>query len=91
LDILTVALSISIGNAVAWLIALYTKRGVQRLLWDVSFAMVGAALCAMAFVWLAPTLRIIGLLSLGPLCSVLMIFIGDAIRTHMRTATGRSR
>jgi hypothetical protein len=80
LDILTIALCISIGNAVAWLIALYTDRGVQLLLWDVPFATVGAALCALAIAWIAPTLGVVGLVMAGPLCAVLMIVAGNAIR-----------
>jgi hypothetical protein len=47
LDILTIALCISIGSAVAWLLALYTDRGVHALLWDTLFATAGAALCAL--------------------------------------------
>jgi hypothetical protein len=80
LDILTIALCISIGNAVAWLIALYTDRGVQLLLWDVPFATAGAALCALAVAWIAPTLGVVGLVTAGPLCAVLMIVAGNAIR-----------
>jgi hypothetical protein len=80
LDILTIALCISIGNAVAWLIALYTDRGVQLLLWDVPFATAGAALCALAIAWIAPTLGVVGLVTAGPLCAVLMIVAGNAIR-----------
>jgi hypothetical protein len=80
LDILTIALCISIGNAVAWLIALYTDRGVQLLLWDVPFATAGAALCALVVAWIAPTLGVVGLVTAGPLCAVLMIVAGNAIR-----------
>ncbi len=80
MDILTIALCISIGNAVAWLIALYTDRGVQLLLWDVPFATAGAALCALAVAWIAPTLGVVGLVTAGPLCAVLMIVAGNAIR-----------
>jgi hypothetical protein len=80
LDILTIALCISIGNAVAWLIALYTDRGVQLLLWDVPFATAGAALCALAVAWIAPTLGVVGLVTAGPLCAVLMIVAGNSIR-----------
>ena len=80
MDILTIALCISIGNAVAWLIALYTQRGVHLLLWDILFGMVGAALCAVAIAWVTPTLGVVGLVTAGPFCAVLMIFAGDAIR-----------
>lgn len=80
MDTLTIALSMSIGCAVAWLIALYSARGPALLLWDVLFGMVGAALCALAFAWSVPTLGVIGLLLAGPLCAVLMIVAGHAIR-----------
>lgn len=90
MDILTIALIISVGNAVAWLIALYTRRGVQMLLWDVSFAMLGAALCALILGWLTPTLRVIWLVSIGPICSAMMIFVGDAIRVYVRNAIRRA-
>lgn len=80
MDILTIALCLSIGNAVAWLIALYTERGVHLLLWDVLFATAGAALRALAIAWIAPTLGVVGLVTAGPFCAVLMIFTGHAIR-----------
>ena len=80
LDILTMALCLSIGCAVAWLIALYTRRGVQLLLWDLPFATAGAALCALAVAWFAPTLGVLGLVTVGPVFAVLMIAAGDAIR-----------
>ena len=80
MDILTIALCMSIGSAVPWLIALYTERGVQLLLWDVPLATVGAALCALALAWIAPTLVVVGLLTAGPVCAVLMMVAGDAIR-----------
>jgi hypothetical protein len=80
LDTLTIALSMSVGCAVAWLIALYSARGPALLLWDVLFGMAGAALCALATAWIAPTLVVVGLLTAGPLCAVVMIVAGHAIR-----------
>jgi hypothetical protein len=79
-DILTIALCMSIGSAVSWLIALYTSRGVRLLLWDVPFATLGAALCALAVGAVAPTFVIIALMTVGPLCAVIMIVIGNTIR-----------
>ena len=87
LDILTIALCISIGNAVAWLIALYTQQGVHLLLWNMQFGTVGAALCAAAITWIAPTLGVVGLVTAGPLCGLLMIVAGDAV---IRAILGRS-
>ena len=79
-DILTIALCMSIGNAVAWLIALYTERGVRLLLWDVPFATIGAALCAISVAWIEPKLVVVGLVTAGPVCAALMIIAGNAIR-----------
>src|SRR5687768_14878411 len=70
----------SIGNAVAWLIALYTERGVPLLLWDVPFATIGAALCAISVAWIEPKLVVVGLVTAGPVCAALMIIAGNAIR-----------
>ena len=79
MDILTIALCLSIGNAVAWLIALYTRQGVHLLLWNMQFGTVGAALCALAIPWVAPTFGVVGLVTAGPLCALLMIITGDAV------------
>jgi hypothetical protein len=80
LDILTLALCMSIGCVVPWLLALYTSRGEHLLLWDTLFATAGAALCALAFAWTSPTIGLVGLVTMGPLCAVLMIAIGHALR-----------
>jgi hypothetical protein len=80
LDILTIALCMSVGNAVAWLIALYTERGVRLLLWDVPFATLGAALCAVATARVAPAFVVVALVTAGPLCALLMIGVGNTIR-----------
>ena len=84
MDILTIALCMSIGQAVAWLIALYTERGVHSLLWDMLFATAGAAMCAAAITSVAPTLTVVVLVIAGPLCSVFMIVAGHAIRRALR-------
>ena len=91
MDILTMAACLSIGSAVAWLIALYTQRGVRLLLWDFPFAVAGAALCAVAAEWLIPKLGIIVLVTVGPLLAALMIFVGDAIRRLLERALRRPR
>lgn len=80
MDFLTIALVLCIGNAVAWLIALYTERGAYLLLWNLLFGTVGAALCALAIAWLAPTLGVTGLVIAGPVFSVLAIIAGQAVR-----------
>ena len=80
MDLLTVTLSMCIGCAVAWSIALYTERGFRWLIWDTFAAMVGAALCALALVWLAPRFVIVGLVIAGPVCAYLMIAAGRSVR-----------
>jgi hypothetical protein len=90
MDILTMATCLSIGSAVSWLIALYTSRGVQLLLWDFPFATMGAALCAAAIAWVAPTLGIVGLVIAGPVFATLMIFAGDAVRRAVGRALRRN-
>jgi hypothetical protein len=80
MDFLTIALVLCIGNAVAWLIALYTERGAYLLLWNLLFGTVGAALCALAITWLAPTLGVAGLVIAGPVFAVLAIVTGQAVR-----------
>jgi hypothetical protein len=89
MDILMIAVCMSIGSAVAWVIALYTTRGVQRLLWDFPFATLGAVLCASVVNWFSPRLVIVALLTAGPLCAVLMLFVGDAIRRAACVRLGR--
>jgi len=85
------AMCLSVGSAVAWLIALYTQRGVQLLLWDFPFAVAGAALCAVAIAWIAPTLGVVGLVTAGPVSAALMIFAGDPIRRILARALRRAR
>ena len=76
MDILTIALCMSVGNAVAWLIALYTDRGVRLLLWDVPFATLGV--CAGVLLgWLVVCFAILRVL-LGPDASPLLV-IGGAV------------
>ena len=80
MEILTIALCLSIGTCVAWLVALYSKRGPYLLLWDNVFAMTGTALCAVAIAWLVPAIGVLGLVIAGPLCAYLAIVAGQAIR-----------
>jgi hypothetical protein len=65
---------------VAWLLALYTSRGVGLLLWDVPLGTLGAALCALAIGSISPAFGVVGLVTAGPICAVLTILAGDAIR-----------
>jgi hypothetical protein len=49
LDDLTIALSISIGSGVPWLIAIYSDSGARQLISNSVFGLLGAALVALAF------------------------------------------
>jgi hypothetical protein len=79
MNTLTIALCISIGSCVAWLIALYTRDGTRMLLWNFPFGVAGAALCALIIAWLAPWLGVVGLVIAGPFFSLLAIVAGQAI------------
>jgi hypothetical protein len=80
LDILTITLCMSIGSAVAWLVALYTPGGAYLLFWNTLFGMMGAALCALAIAWIAPALGVAALVIAGPVCAGLAIVAGQAMR-----------
>ena len=83
MDALTIALSMSIGCAVGC-VALYSERSPLLLPWDLVFATAGAALCALAIAWIVnPRWAVIGLLTAGPPCAVLMIVVGHAIRRRI--------
>ena len=80
---------------VAWLIAIYTERGAHLIIWNHLFGTAGTALCALAIAWFAPKLGVVGLVIAGPLCAVLMIVAGHAVRRalawplrHTRTGCG---
>jgi len=66
LDNLTIALCISIGTGVPWLIAIYSDNGARQLIGNSVFGLVGTALAAFAFDWISPTYSIIALISAGP-------------------------
>jgi hypothetical protein len=79
LDNLTMALCLSVGCAVAWLLALYTERGPRLLIWNTVFGVAGAALCALVIAWIDPVFVIAGLVMAGPIFSLLFILAGQAI------------
>jgi len=80
LDFLTQTLSVCIGTAVAWLLAIYTERGASLLIWNHVFGIAGAALCALAISWVAPSWGVVGLLIVGPPCALLAVLAGNAVR-----------
>jgi hypothetical protein len=66
LDNLTIALCISIGTGVPWLIAIYSDDGARQLIENSVFGLVGTAFGASAFNWIFSRYSIIALVSLGP-------------------------
>ena len=76
LDNLTIALCISIGSGVPWLIAIYSDNGARQLLWNSIFAMVGIAVGAGAFNWISPRYSLIALIFVGPVVVILTIAAG---------------
>jgi hypothetical protein len=86
LEFLIGILCISIGCAVAWILALYTRRGVRNLIWDTFLGAAGAAICAWVIVFFAPVLGAVGLVIGGPVFALVAIWIGDAAR---RAVAGR--
>jgi hypothetical protein len=80
LDNLTLALCISIGTGVPWLIAIYSDRGARQLLGNSVFGMLGAAFWASAFNWISPTYGLVALVSVGPVVVLLTILAGQAAK-----------
>lgn len=80
MDILTLALCISIGSAVPWLIAVYSDDGARQLIWNSVFGMAGIAFGACVFNWLSPVYSLIALITAGPLVTLLAIAAGQAAR-----------
>ena len=80
MDFVVGCLSLSIGCAVAWLLALYTSRGERMLIGDTFAATAGAALSALAFWWIAPIYTVVGLLLLGPVFARLAVGVADMLR-----------
>ena len=80
MDSLTIALCLSIGTGVPWLVAIYSVNGARQLIENSVFGLVGAALGASAFNWISPTYGIIALVSLGPVVAFLTIAAGQAVK-----------
>lgn len=84
MDLVSITLCLCIGNAVAWLMAIYTSPGARNLLWNVVLGSLGAALFGLAMIWALPSYRIAGLLFGGPVCAFLLILAGQAARERFR-------
>jgi hypothetical protein len=83
LDFVVGCISLSIGCAVAWLLALYTPRGETMLLADTFLATAGAVLCAVLLWWVMPVYIVVGLLILGPFFARGAIALADLVRRSM--------
>lgn len=80
LDNLTLALCISIGTGVPWLIATYSDAGARRLIGNTVFSMIGTVACAVFFHWLSPAHGLVALVFAGPVAAFLAIAAGQAAK-----------
>jgi hypothetical protein len=90
LDNLTIALCLSIGTGVPWLIAIYSDNGAYQLIENSVYGLVGIAFGASAFNWIFSTYRIIALVSLGPVVTFLTITAGQAVKRAILSKLSRS-
>jgi hypothetical protein len=90
LDNLTIALCISIGTGVPWLIAIYSENGARQLIENSVFGLVGTALGAYAFNWISSTYSLVALVSIGPLVAFLSIASGQAVKRAILSKRSRS-
>jgi hypothetical protein len=89
-DNLAIALCLSIGTCVPWLIAIYSENGTRRLIENHVLAMAGTALAAIAFDWISPRYSLIALVSLGPLVAFLAIAAGQRLKRALLSRLSRS-
>ena len=89
MDNLIIALCISIGTGVPWLIAIYSDNGARQLIENSVFGLVGTAAGASAFNWISPTYSIITLISLGPVVAFLTIIAGQAVKRAILSKLSR--
>jgi hypothetical protein len=89
LDNLTIALCISIGSGVPWLIAIYSERGARQLIENNVFGLVGTVLGASAFNWISATYGIVALVSLGPVVAFMAIAAGQAAKRAILSRLSR--
>jgi hypothetical protein len=83
LDFLVGCISLSIGCAVAWILALYTSRGETHLIGDTFVATAGAVLCALLLWWIAPAYIVVGLPLVGPFFARGAIALADLARRSL--------
>ena len=83
------ALCISIGTGVPWLIAIYSDNGARQLIGNSVLGLVGTALGASAFNLMSPTYSIIALISVGPVVAFLTIAAGQAVKRAILSKLSR--
>jgi hypothetical protein len=84
------ALCISIGTGVPWLIAVYSDNGARQLIANSVFGLIGTALGASAFDWILGKYSIVALVSLGPIVALLAIAGGQAVTRAILSRLSRS-
>lgn len=89
MDNLTIALCISIGTGVPWLIAIFSDNGARHLIGNTVFGMIGTALGASVFNWISPTYGIVALVSVGPVVALLAIAAGQAFKRAVLSKLSR--
>jgi hypothetical protein len=89
LDNLTIALCISIGSGVPWLIAVYSDDGARRLIGNSVLGLAGIFLGAAVFNWVSPTYAIVALVTAGPLVAFLAIAAGQAAKRAILSRLSR--
>jgi hypothetical protein len=80
LDDLTIALCISIGTGVPWLIAVYSDDGARKLIGNSVFGLAGTVFGAIVFNWISPIYGMVALVAVGPVVAFLTIIAGQAIK-----------
>ena len=84
------ALCISIGTGVPWLIAVYSDNGARQLIGNNVLGLAGTVLAASAFNWISPTYAIVALISFGPVVAFLTIVAGQAVKRTILSRLSRS-
>jgi hypothetical protein len=84
------ALCISIGTGVPWLVAIYSDDGARQLLGNSVFGLMGIALGASVFDWIFSKYSIVALVSLGPIVALLAIAAGQAVKRAILSTLSRS-
>lgn len=89
MDTLTMALCISIGTGMPWLLATYSEDRARQLIENSVFALAGTALAAGAFNGLLGAHGIIALVSLGPVVAYLTIVGGQGLKSAILSRLSR--